>query len=52
MLYLHIDFMVQELREIVLKGSILYDLLQIQLNALSLSHLTQVLYNLFEWLKF
>ena len=28
------------LREIILKGSILYDHLQIQLNALSLSHLT------------
>lgn len=39
-IYLHLDFMVQELREIVLKGSILYDHLQIQLNALSLSHLT------------
>ena len=39
-IYLHLDFMVQELREIVLKGSVLYDHLQIQLNALSLSHLT------------
>ena len=39
-IYLQLDFMVQELREIVLKGSILYDFLQIQLNALSLSHLT------------
>lgn len=39
-IYLHVDFMVQELREVVLKGSILYDHLQIQLNALSLSHLT------------
>ena len=39
-IYLQLDFMVQELRELVLKGSILYDHLQIQLNALSLSHLT------------
>lgn len=39
-IYLQVDFMVQELWEIVLKGSILYDHLQIQLNALSLSHLT------------
>ena len=39
-IYLHLDFMVQELCEIVLKGSVLYNHLQIQLNALSLSHLT------------
>ena len=39
-IYLHLDFMVQELCEIVLKGSVLYDHLQIQLSALSLSHLT------------
>ena len=37
--YLHLHFMVQELRKIVLKGSLLYDHLQIGLKTLPLSHL-------------
>ena len=49
--YLHLDFTIQELREIVLKGSLLYDHLQIQLNALSLSHLTPSVIQPFELTK-
>ena len=51
-IYLQLDFMVQELREIVLKGSILYDHLQIQLNALSLLHFTPSVIQPFRLVKF